>query len=64
MRLHMLRNRKPASDTATTTGGGVTTVDTARLLKKEHVRGYVATFQKRVSRSIHGRENAAERRER
>lgn len=50
-------------DTATTTGGGVTTVSIARLLGKPHVKEYVVTFQKRASKAIQDRENAVELRE-
>lgn len=36
------------SDTATTTGGGVTTVNIIRLLGKKHIKRYVATFQRQI----------------
>jgi hypothetical protein len=52
IRLRMLLKNEPASDTATTTGGGVTTVDIMRLLRKTRVKGYVATFKKRASKAI------------
>lgn len=51
--LRMPFNRNTTiSDTATTTFGGVTVVDIARLLRKEAVQKYINTASKRAEEDI------------